>query len=448
MNIKTIFILSLLLAPFSVSAAEDYFNFDATISTLSGSQQILENFSLPFDKIQSIAELDLGNDGTSELIIGSPQGYEPRIYLLRQDGTLINSWLAYGENFKGGVEVATGDLDGDGTPEIITSPAGEGGPHVRIFDGFGNLKFNPGFFVDDKKYRGSVFVDTIRDSSTKNAAILTLTNSNNIPTISIFNNSGTKIKSVNLPEEFLNIYSLSSIDLGGDSLDEFIISSRNKNNTDMLYLFRTDGSLINSFKTENPGEFVTKPTPKEDGGEDLLISYKKTPSDIYNGYGNKVQKPINISSPGGIIGLTVYRNNSPRILAIQKRVKTIENKGKAIVIDLSEQRLSNYEDGYRVVSHIVSTGKSGYNTPVGEYDVKNKIDRAFSKTYGLYMPFWMAFTYNGYGIHELPEWPGGYKEGEDHLGIPVSHGCVRLGVNSAEQIYNWSEVGTPVIVQE
>ena len=81
-------------------------------------------------------------------------------------------------------------------------------------------------------------------------------------------------------------------------------------------------------------------------------------------------------------------------------------------------------------------------------DVKNKIDRAFSKTYGLYMPFWMAFTYNGYGIHELPEWPGGYKEGEDHLGIPVSHGCVRLGVNSAEQIYNWSEVGTPVIVQE
>ena len=59
------------------------------------------------------------------------------------------------------------------------------------------------------------------------------------------------------------------------------------------------------------------------------------------------------------------------------------------------------------------------------------------------MPFWMQFTGMGHGIHELPEWPGGYKEGAAHLGIPVSHGCVRLGIGPAQTVYNWADKGTP-----
>jgi lipoprotein-anchoring transpeptidase ErfK/SrfK len=63
------------------------------------------------------------------------------------------------------------------------------------------------------------------------------------------------------------------------------------------------------------------------------------------------------------------------------------------------------------------------------------------------MPFWMAVAADGkFGIHELPEWPGGYKEGANHLGIPVSHGCIRLGVGPAKQVYDWTEVGTPVVI--
>jgi hypothetical protein len=65
----------------------------------------------------------------------------------------------------------------------------------------------------------------------------------------------------------------------------------------------------------------------------------------------------------------------------------------------------------------------------------------------LYMPYWMAITPDGkYGIHELPEWPGGYKEGANHLGRPVSHGCVRLGVGAAKTVYEWASEGTTVVV--
>jgi lipoprotein-anchoring transpeptidase ErfK/SrfK len=59
----------------------------------------------------------------------------------------------------------------------------------------------------------------------------------------------------------------------------------------------------------------------------------------------------------------------------------------------------------------------------------------------------MAIRADGkYGLHELPEWPNGYKEGASHLGIPVSHGCVRLGVGAAVRVFNWVEIGTPVVI--
>jgi lipoprotein-anchoring transpeptidase ErfK/SrfK len=62
------------------------------------------------------------------------------------------------------------------------------------------------------------------------------------------------------------------------------------------------------------------------------------------------------------------------------------------------------------------------------------------------MPYWLGLDDGRVGIHELPVWPNGYVEGEDHLGTPVSHGCIRLGHESAEFLYNWVEVEIEVFI--
>jgi len=122
-------------------------------------------------------------------------------------------------------------------------------------------------------------------------------------------------------------------------------------------------------------------------------------------------------------------------------------EGKYIDINLSQQIMTIFENGIVVDSFLVSTGKRGMETTKGEFKIKNKASRVWSKKYGLYMPYWMAVASDGsFGIHELPEWPGGYKEGANHLGTPVSHGCIRLGVGSAKTVFDWTEVGTPVII--
>lgn len=123
-------------------------------------------------------------------------------------------------------------------------------------------------------------------------------------------------------------------------------------------------------------------------------------------------------------------------------------EGRYVDIDLSSQTLTIFENGVEKGAYKISSGKNGMNTPEGTFHVLLKAKRPFSKKYGLYMPWFIGFTNLGHGIHELPEWPGGYKEGMSHLGTPVSHGCVRLGVGPAKTVYDFVEKGTPIVIHK
>jgi len=115
---------------------------------------------------------------------------------------------------------------------------------------------------------------------------------------------------------------------------------------------------------------------------------------------------------------------------------------KRIEINLKKQELSYFLGGVRLGKFPVSSGKNN-STRRGSFAIANKSPKAWSP-YGLWMPYWLGIKNTEFGIHELPVWPNGYREGSNHLGTPVSHGCVRLGIGSAKQIYDWAEIGTPV----
>jgi len=122
-------------------------------------------------------------------------------------------------------------------------------------------------------------------------------------------------------------------------------------------------------------------------------------------------------------------------------------EGKYIEVNLSQQMLYIYNGTSQEGAFRVSTGKWSMPTPIGTRYIQDKDPYAWSAKYELYMPYWNGIG-GGYGIHELPEWPGGAKEGEAHLGTPVSHGCISLGVGAAATVYNWASVGTPVFIHK
>jgi hypothetical protein len=117
---------------------------------------------------------------------------------------------------------------------------------------------------------------------------------------------------------------------------------------------------------------------------------------------------------------------------------------KRIEVDTKTQKLKYFLGGVDMGEYVVSTGKKSTPTPKGTFVIKNKLPRPKSQSYGVYMPYWLGLSAQGVGIHELPEWGKGKKEGADSLGKPASHGCIRLGVGPAQLIYNWAEVGTEV----
>ncbi|MEI8361064.1 MAG: L,D-transpeptidase family protein [bacterium] len=120
---------------------------------------------------------------------------------------------------------------------------------------------------------------------------------------------------------------------------------------------------------------------------------------------------------------------------------------KHIAVNLKKQEIE-YSTGSIILGRFrVSTGKKSMPTPKGEYKIVNKSKRAWSKKYGLWMPYWLGMKDGSIGFHELPEWPNGFKEGQNHLGKPVSHGCVRLGIGDAKKLFDWAEVGTPVTIK-
>lgn len=111
-------------------------------------------FDSGFNGNINMVTADLNNDGIEELIVGAGEGGGPHIKIFDNQGNLKGQFFAYATKFRGGVNVAVGDIDGDGQNEIIIAPGPGGGPHIRFFDSFGKLEGQ--FFAYDAKFSGGV----------------------------------------------------------------------------------------------------------------------------------------------------------------------------------------------------------------------------------------------------------------------------------------------------
>lgn len=123
--------------------------------------------------------------------------------------------------------------------------------------------------------------------------------------------------------------------------------------------------------------------------------------------------------------------------------------GKYILVSISGQHLTAYDNGQVVYSFVASTGMHN-STRIGTFSVLDKIPNAYGSTWNIWMPNWLGIYYSGNledGIHALPILPNGDRLWSGYLGTPISYGCIVLGVNESLQLYNWVDVGVPVVIQ-
>lgn len=148
-----------------------------------------------YNKGINIAVGDLNNDGKKEIVTGTDQGGGPHVRIFNYQGRLIHpGFFAYNKNFRGGVNVALGDLDGNGWLEIITGAGFGGGPHVRIWSGGGKL-LHPGFFAYDPNFRGGIYVAAGDTDGDGKAEIITGAGSGGGPRVKVFDGQKFTLKS-------------------------------------------------------------------------------------------------------------------------------------------------------------------------------------------------------------------------------------------------------------
>jgi hypothetical protein len=93
------------------------------------------------------------------LAVGAGTGALPHVRVFNVDGTVRFDFFAYDTRFIGGVRVATGDVTGDGIDDLVTAAGVNGGPHVKVFDGFTGTLVRE-FNAYDPLFIGGVFVGT------------------------------------------------------------------------------------------------------------------------------------------------------------------------------------------------------------------------------------------------------------------------------------------------
>lgn len=108
--------------------------------------------------------------------------------------------------------------------------------------------------------------------------------------------------------------------------------------------------------------------------------------------------------------------------------------GLHVEVDLSRQLLLVVRDGAVERIYSVSTGKQGYETPVGTFKIGRKERRSWSVPYKVWLPYASYFV-GGVAFH------AGTTDVER-----ASHGCVRVPSAFARELYDLLAPGTTVIV--
>jgi hypothetical protein len=84
----------------------------------------------------NVAAGDVDGDGKADIITGTGFGGGPRVEVFdATTGQLVSNFFAFDPSFRGGVAVAATDVYGDGKAEILAAPGPGSTPLVRIFNG-------------------------------------------------------------------------------------------------------------------------------------------------------------------------------------------------------------------------------------------------------------------------------------------------------------------------
>jgi hypothetical protein len=282
---------------------------------------------------------------------------------------------------------------------------------------------------------------------------------NQSPELALFGNDGHLIRKISIKDLNRNGVNATIGDFNGDGQKE-IAAAGGQGNSAQVFIFNKNLELIGSFIVDGQykgGLNLAAGNVIGDAKDEIIVSQS------FNGNGKVVVFDMSGSSLARFNaydddffgGLKVAAGDfdgdgKQEIATLPERIRQAELKSKQykfIEVSLKEQRLSYWQDGKRLGNFLISSGLPKTPTPKGEFSIfKKRPNVRMSWYYGPNNPNnydlpnvpWVASFKGPYTIH------GAYWH--NNFGHPMSHGCVNMKNSEAKTVYDWVDIGTPIII--
>lgn len=195
------------------------------VRVISGANQGQIHSFMAFDSAFSggvnVAAGDVNGDGFADVIVGAGAGASPHVKVFDgRTGSLLQSFMAFDAGFAGGVSVASGDYDGDGKADVVTGAGAGGGPHVLVYQGMTG-EVMTSFYAFDPLFTGGVNVaaggfnmSTTAGSPDIQPAVFAAAGAGGVPVVTVFNfDTGQQVASFFAFEEEEN----GGVNIGSDN---------------------------------------------------------------------------------------------------------------------------------------------------------------------------------------------------------------------------------------
>jgi hypothetical protein len=288
-----------------------------------------------------VAAGDVNGDGPIDMVTGAGPGGGPHVSAFSgAGGSTLSSFFAYNAAFSGGVYVAAGDLDHDGHADFITGPGSGGGPQVRVFSGntgspmMSFYAFDPGFTGGVRVAAGDVNHDGTPD-------IVAGAGPGGAPHVKVFSGAdGSLLRDFfAYSPSFTGGVFVASGDVNGDGWYDLITAPDTGGSSNVKVFSGADGSLLMSFLAFGPsftgGVRLASADVDGDGRADIIAGAGPGALPevrVFSGANGSLMSDFLVGDPdftGGVYVAAAVPSSGPIVLLLAAMGLTVQRRRRS-----------------------------------------------------------------------------------------------------------------------
>jgi hypothetical protein len=275
-----------------------------------------------------VATGDVNADGVPDYAFGTGPGPSALVRVLNGlTSEEIYAATPFGSDFRGGVLVSLGDLNGDGRAELVITPDVTGGPRVRVRDLANNVQIADFFGIDDANFRGGARAAIGDLNADGKGDLIVAAGTGGGPRIALFD--GAQLASTGGPkfigdffafeQDLRNGSFLASGDINGDGFDDLVAGAGTGGSPRITVFSGKD--IVNNVQTrladffagnvsaDRTGARIAVTDLDSDGMDDIVAGYRPVPGliprvAVYSG-----KNVLGVSAPVAAFDLEPFAGN-------------------------------------------------------------------------------------------------------------------------------------------